>query len=305
VRGRAGALIEISAGFHPDLTGRENVFLQGAIMGMPQRLIRQQFDEIIEFSGIAPFIDTPVKRYSSGMNARLGFAIAVHLEPEALIIDEVLSVGDAEFQGRAFDKIRSLVRSGIPVVIVSHQLDRIVELCSECILLRQGQVAFKGSAAAAVHEYLHNSAGRAATVEDAISAGIGFLELRLPESGQVVSGASLAFSVVGEVTAAESPKDVELEIVVVDAATNTRVYCNDLRNLGVHPTRKGPFQLECTLQAVFPPGLYRVETVVWHATRAVIVGQGPTRLFQVTDGMPFRGTHQVSMAVRLSPPTRA
>jgi lipopolysaccharide transport system ATP-binding protein len=143
VEGRVGSLIEVSAGFHPDLSGRENVFLQGAIMGMPQKLIRERFDDIVDFSGISAFIDTPVKRYSSGMNARLGFSIAVHLEPDVLIIDEVLSVGDAQFQQLAFERITALVRGHIPVVIVSHQ--RIVELCSECILLKQGQVAFRAT----------------------------------------------------------------------------------------------------------------------------------------------------------------
>ncbi len=114
--GRVGALIEVSAGFHGDLTGRENVFLQGAIMGMSRADIVRKFDEIVEFSGVIDAIDTPVKRYSSGMNARLGFSIAAHLEPEVLIIDEVLSVGDLSFQERAFGRIRDLTRSGIPVV---------------------------------------------------------------------------------------------------------------------------------------------------------------------------------------------
>src|SRR5678816_3250174 len=105
VEGRIGALIEVSAGFHPDLTGRENIFLQGSIRGMPASQLRQQFDSIVDFSGIADFIDTPVKRYSSGMNARLGFAIAAHLDPEVLIIDEVLSVGDMAFQKRCVETV--------------------------------------------------------------------------------------------------------------------------------------------------------------------------------------------------------
>ena len=109
VRGRIGALIEVSAGFHPDLSGRENVFLQGAIMGMPPADIARKFDAIVEFSEIAEFIDTPVKRYSSGMNARLGFSIAAHLDPDILIIDEVLAVGDFSFQQRAFDRVRELI----------------------------------------------------------------------------------------------------------------------------------------------------------------------------------------------------
>jgi lipopolysaccharide transport system ATP-binding protein len=136
VRGRVGTLIEVAAGFHGDLTGRENVFLQGAIMGMRSRDIVRKFDEIVEFSGISEFIDTQVKRYSSGMNARLGFSIAAHLEPDVLIIDEVLAVGDMTFQEKAFGRIRDLAQSGLPVVIVSHQLDRIGELCTDVIVLR-------------------------------------------------------------------------------------------------------------------------------------------------------------------------
>src|SRR6185295_19042136 len=150
VDGRIGSLIEISAGFHGDLTGRENVFLQGAIMGMKIADITRRFDQIVEFSGIADFIDTPVKRYSSGMNARLGFAIAAHLEPDVLIIDEVLAVGDMRFQERAFGRIRELARSGLPVVMVSHQLDRVAELCTDVIVLRSGEVAARGEPGEAI-----------------------------------------------------------------------------------------------------------------------------------------------------------
>src|SRR4051794_35330767 len=130
VRGRAGALIEVAAGFHPDLTGRENVFLQGAIMGMKRGEIARKFDEIVEFAGVAEFIDTQVKRYSSGMNARLGFAIAAHLDPDVLLIDEVLSVGDAAFQDRCVARMKSLIRGGTPVVFISHNLPAIMELCT-------------------------------------------------------------------------------------------------------------------------------------------------------------------------------
>jgi len=156
VRGRIGALIEVAAGFHPDLTGRENVFLQGAIMGMSAADTLRKFDEIVEFSGIADFIDTPVKRYSSGMNARLGFSIAVHLDPDVLVIDEVLEVGDYSFQHRAFGRIRELVRRDIPVIVVSHQLDRIAELCTDAILLSRGEVVRQGKAADCIAAYVLN-----------------------------------------------------------------------------------------------------------------------------------------------------
>src|SRR5207248_1473474 len=126
VRGRVGALIEVAAGFHPDLTGRENVFLQGAVMGMKRAEIVRAFDDIIDFAGIAGFVDTPVKRYSSGMNARLGFSIAAHLSPDVLIIDEVLSVGDAAFQERCTTRMQSLIAEGIPLVFVSHNLPAVL-----------------------------------------------------------------------------------------------------------------------------------------------------------------------------------
>jgi len=158
VRGRIGALIEVSAGFHPDLTGRENIYLQGSLMGMRQAMIQQKFDQIVEFSGIEQFLDTPVKRYSSGMNARLGFAIAAHLDPDVLIVDEVLAVGDYRFQQRAFGRLEELASSGLPVVIVSHQLDRIAQLCSKAILLASGQVHTAGTAADCIGAYLGQAA---------------------------------------------------------------------------------------------------------------------------------------------------
>ena len=130
LRGRVGALIEVSAGFHPDLTGRENIYLQGAIMGMKRAEIDRKFDAIVDFAGIPEFLETPVRRYSSGMNARLGFAIAAHLEPEVLIVDEVLSVGDFAFQQRAYERLQDMVAHDVTTVIVSHQLERIARCAS-------------------------------------------------------------------------------------------------------------------------------------------------------------------------------
>ncbi|MDQ3516884.1 MAG: ABC transporter ATP-binding protein, partial [Gemmatimonadota bacterium] len=154
VTGRIGALIELAAGFHPELTGRENVFLQGAIMGMRRAEIARHFDEIVEFAGFPEFIDTPIKHYSSGMNARLGFSVAAHLDPEVLLVDEVLSVGDRAFQQRAFERLSEVVRRGTPVVVVSHQLERVASLCNRAILLSQGTVAFEGPAAECVAKYI-------------------------------------------------------------------------------------------------------------------------------------------------------
>jgi lipopolysaccharide transport system ATP-binding protein len=143
--GRVGALIEISAGFHPDLTGRENVYLQGAILGMSRAEVSRKFDAIVDFSGIRDFIDTPVKRYSSGMNARLGFAIAAHVDPEVLLIDEVLAVGDFAFQQKCYERLREFRRSGAAIVFVSHNMQAIVSLCDKAILLRPGRGPIVGS----------------------------------------------------------------------------------------------------------------------------------------------------------------
>ena len=163
VEGRVGALIEIAAGFHPDLTGRENIFLQGAIIGMPSAYIAKRFDDIVEFSGIGPFVDTPVKRYSSGMNARLGFAIAAHLDPEVLVIDEVLAVGDLAFQQRCYDRLGEFRRSGIPIAFVSHNMQAIASVCDRVLLLRPGQEPLMGSVPEMLAAY---TASGSAAVED-------------------------------------------------------------------------------------------------------------------------------------------
>jgi homopolymeric O-antigen transport system ATP-binding protein len=162
VRGRMGALIEVAAGFHPDLTGRENVFLQGAIMGMKRVEIARRLDEIVAFSGIERFVDTPVKRYSSGMNARLGFSIAAHLDPDVLIIDEVLSVGDMEFQRRCIDRMELFKRQGVAIVFVSHHLQWVNALCERTLFMHNSLRAI-GASADVIRSYVESTeSGRSA-----------------------------------------------------------------------------------------------------------------------------------------------
>lgn len=151
--GRIGALIEVASGFHPDLTGRENIFLQGAIMGMKRVEIDRQFDQIVEFAGLPEYVDTPVKRYSSGMNARLGFSIAAHLNPQVLIIDEVLSVGDMAFQQKCFDRMLDFKRQGVSIVLVSHNLQAVSVLCDTALYLDHHVVAL-GRTPEVVDQYL-------------------------------------------------------------------------------------------------------------------------------------------------------
>ena len=154
IRGRVGSLLEVGTGFHPELTGRENIYLNGAILGMRKAEIDRKFDEIVDFSGVEKFIDTPVKRYSSGMYVRLAFAVAAHLEPEILIVDEVLAVGDATFQKKCMDRMSDVASRGRTVLFVSHNMEIIPRLCSKVILLEQGQIRMEGNSKDTVEEYL-------------------------------------------------------------------------------------------------------------------------------------------------------
>ena len=157
-RGRIGSLLEVGTGFHPEMTGRENIYMNGAILGMTRREIDRKLDEIIDFSGCERYIDTPVKRYSSGMTVRLGFAVAAHLEPEILVVDEVLAVGDIEFQKKAIGKMKDVSRGeGRTVLFVSHNMDSIRNLCETGLVLKNGAMAFSGSATEAVDFYLQNA----------------------------------------------------------------------------------------------------------------------------------------------------
>lgn len=157
INGRVGSLLEVGTGFHPELSGRENIFLNGSILGMKRSEIQSKFDEIVDFSGIEKFIDTPVKRYSSGMYIRLAFAVAAHLEPEILIIDEVLAVGDAEFQKKCLGKMQDVAGHGRTIIFVSHNMGAVKKLCTKGIVLRNGKISFVGSSEDAANLYLSTS----------------------------------------------------------------------------------------------------------------------------------------------------
>ncbi len=160
INGRIASLLEVGTGMHPELTGRENIFLNGAILGMTKKEIADKFDEIVEFSGVGGYIDTPLKRYSSGMGVRLGFAVAAFLEPEILIVDEVLAVGDAEFQRKAIGKMKEVSQtSKRTVIFVSHNMEAIKNLCSRAILMENGKISAKGNPNEIVEKYLKGAAG--------------------------------------------------------------------------------------------------------------------------------------------------
>jgi lipopolysaccharide transport system ATP-binding protein len=154
VRGRVASLLEVGTGFHPELTGRENVYLNGVLLGMTCREVARKFEEIVAFAGVGPFLDLPVKRYSSGMQMRLAFAVAAHLEPEVIVVDEVLAVGDAEFQRKCLGKMGQVARSGRTVLFVSHNMAAVQHLCTRAIFLKQGTVAAAGPCAEVIRTYL-------------------------------------------------------------------------------------------------------------------------------------------------------
>lgn len=186
IRGRYAALIELGAGFHPDLTGRENIFLNGAILGMKRGEIRRRFDQIVDFAGIEQYLDTPVKRYSSGMTARLGFAVAAHVDPDVLLIDEVLAVGDYAFRMKCYARMNELRERGASLIFVSHNMEDVRRVCDRGLVMYAGAKAFAGTAAEAVAEYanvLRQNASRSA--KEANGAGGGLAQRRMTHEARI------------------------------------------------------------------------------------------------------------------------
>ncbi len=192
IKGRIASLLEIGTGFHPELTGRENIYLNGAIMGMSAKEVRRKFDEIVEFADVAKFIDTPTKRYSSGMWVRLAFAVAAHLDPEILLVDEVLAVGDAEFQKKCLGKMGKVTQEGRTVLFVSHNMASIQTLCDRCVLLESGRVAKLGAADEVIGEYLSRRSAEANTFDGLVRQVLLVDENETP-AGYVKTGQALCF----------------------------------------------------------------------------------------------------------------
>jgi lipopolysaccharide transport system ATP-binding protein len=183
VTGRVGSLLEVGTGFHPELTGRENIYLNGSILGMRHREIDRQFEAIVDFAGVEKFLDTPVKRYSSGMYVRLAFAVAAHLNPDTLVVDEVLAVGDAAFQEKCLGKMGEVARSGRTVLLVSHNMAAVRHLCTQAILLSDGQLAASGKVEEVVPQYLAVRSTRAATTGTINRHGLALDALELRTAG--------------------------------------------------------------------------------------------------------------------------
>ena len=231
IYGRVSSLLEVGTGFHPELTGRENVFLNGAVLGMSRTEIERKFDEIVDFSGVERFIDTPVKRYSSGMQVRLAFAVAAHLEPEVLLVDEVLAVGDAEFQQKCLGKMERVARGGRTVAFVSHNMNAVQTLCSRAIWLESGTIVGQGEVTEQVEAYLNSVRGSMECDSDApIHLGPA-LQLRKFEflPNPVESKASLDFII--ELWSVR-PVRVQAIAVLIYSSLGVRVAVLDLRRPG-------------------------------------------------------------------------
>lgn len=193
MNGRVGSLLEVGTGFHPELTGRENIFMNGSVLGMSRNEIREKFDEIVEFAGVEAFLETPVKRYSSGMQVRLAFAVAAHLEPEILVIDEVLAVGDAAFQKKCLGKMDAVAKSGRTILFVSHNMAAVESLCTHGAVLDGGELVFHGDHRDAISRYMSgletgSVQGRyacpAAECESSPESGLRIIEARVTSSGE-------------------------------------------------------------------------------------------------------------------------
>jgi lipopolysaccharide transport system ATP-binding protein len=266
VNGRLSALIEVGAGFHGDLTGRENIFLNGAILGMKRREIAAKLDQIIDFAGIDRFIDTPVKRYSSGMGARLGFAVAAHLDPEVLLVDEVLSVGDAKFRNKCIRHMHELIKGDVTVVFISHLLNQVRALCPQTLVLDQGQVIFHGDTDEAVRVYMEalGDDPTGATGDEAADAEIRNIHL-CDEGGdeqlhwQYRKPGIVEFDLVLH-------RDVERPSVLINVSSLSGVYlgtANSLRSYMDMPTRAGTYRMRFALDPMpLVDGDYTLEFVV-------------------------------------------
>lgn len=247
VRGRLSALIEVGAGFHPDLTGRENIYLNGTILGMTKEEIRRKFDDIVDFGGLREFIDTPVKRYSSGMYARLGFSVAAHVEPDLLIVDEVLSVGDYLFQQKCIDRMTSIRKGGTTVLFVSHNLHAVSELCQRSMLLEKGRLLACGPTDDVIRQYVgraqdqRSGEGRLVTIQD----------VTLRRSAGVSTKFDPGEKTYVDVTVAAQQRVSNLSIVIQIVDNNFYPIfdtCTARLNDGLTATLEAGEQLECTFE---------------------------------------------------------
>jgi lipopolysaccharide transport system ATP-binding protein len=259
ISGRVGSLLEVGTGFHSELTGRENVFLNGAILGMPRTEISRQFDEIVDFSGVESYLDTPVKRYSTGMYMRLAFAVAAHLNTDILLVDEVLAVGDAAFQRKCLGAMESAARGGRTVIFVSHNLAAIQSLCNRVVWLRSGEVVDDGRPASVVANYLHSFSGGIQTDRSWADATVapGNDQVRIRRARVRIDGDAAA----GPITM-RTPIAVEVEYWNLSQSAFLNVYIQIASEAGTVAFESNPPGLSARGDAPLDAGLYRSSCLI-------------------------------------------
>jgi lipopolysaccharide transport system ATP-binding protein len=268
--GRVGSLLEVGTGFHPELTGRDNIYLNGSILGMRKAEVDRKFDEIVDFSGVEMFLDTPVKRYSSGMYVRLAFAVAAHLEPEILIVDEVLAVGDVDFQKRCLRKMEGVARGGRTVLLVSHNMSTVQAFCTRAILLRDGAIVATGAPADTVSVYLRGleEVASADLLERADRDGDG--RFRFTRCRLRADGVPTAVVAVGRPAAIEFELDgfepgVECAFTIYDQLGRSVSHFNSsLRSSEDMAARGAVPRFSCEMdEMLLVPGRYRIDAAIW------------------------------------------
>ncbi len=271
IRGRLSALIEVGSGFHPELTGRENVFLNGSILGMPRREIARKLDSILAFAGVEQFADTPVKRFSSGMYVRLGFSIAAHLDPDVLLLDEVLAVGDAVFQEKCLTRIDELRRAGTTIVFISHDLGAVERLCDRALLLDHGQVAAEGLPRDVIAAYERGAVAGAPAEDARVAAEDGPVRitgaaLHTPDGAPTRAvGTGHPLTIRLSYQARETVEDAAVEIFLNTTENELRCHLTtelSPETLSLHPGA-GTVEFTCSSLGL-QPGLYKVAASIKH-----------------------------------------
>jgi lipopolysaccharide transport system ATP-binding protein len=247
VTGRLSSLIEVGAGFHPDLTGRENIYLNGTILGMPRKVIAAKEEEIIDFAGVESFIETPVKRYSSGMRARLGFAVCAHMDPDVLLVDEVLSVGDAMFRQKCIQHMLKLIESDVTVVFISHILEQVKKLCPQTLVLDQGSIVYQGGTDHAITKYYDLLSGTSDANEDGDTSEAELQNIRFcdEEGNEVLQWKSNQPNMITCDLVIHKPLDDLSMMIDISTVSGQYIGCANTRNYDYRlPADVGVYQLK-------------------------------------------------------------
>lgn len=297
IHGRVGSLLEVGTGFHPELTGRENIFLNGAILGMTRAEIAKKFDQIVEFSGVEKFLDTPVKYYSSGMYVRLAFSVAAHMEPDILIVDEVLAVGDAEFQKKCLGKMEEVTKQdGRTILFVSHNMSAIEKLCNRCILLKEGRVEMFGETRLVVKKYLNIMSknmedtplvDRKRTTQKAtLRAKLTGIEIIEKSKTTVIRG-DLPIKIKLKIESYVEDLEASIQLIISDESQNL-IFINSVMQNKFFSFKKGLNELECDIQALnLYAGDYKINCYITIPGKEIIDYVPDALYFSVTNFDPY------------------